>query len=438
LVACCQAEGARTTAERDPAAAGLSRRRALPLALGSVAGSGILFLPSAVYAEAGSNVLIVWAVATALCLPMLLMFADVVRDHPGGDGIEAFVRLGLGSAVASTVPILFGAVVVIGLPAGAMVAGRYVADALNAGTPVAIVTAVGVLGFAVLTCLAGTTASARLQLVGAATLLLTAAALITASLPGSGHLVGAVTPNADLAGVVLPGVLLAFWTFVGFENLTFLSGELRSPRRDFLPVSAAALGIYAVLTMGLSTAIAARIPQSDVDEVTGLLQLADTTPARTIGVAAVTVVAFGAMLLNAVAWVWGVSRLVADAAKRRILPAALGAAGTGSVPRRAILALTGLFAVTLTTLAIRPDLIVDAVGAASATFVLLYILSIVSYVRVRGITIRSTLNLALLLIFVPSLAQSGWRSVVAGSCLVVALAVAVTRAHRQATHAAAG
>ncbi len=181
--------------------------------------------------------------------------------------------------------------------------------------------------------------------------------------------------------------------------------------------------------MGLSAAVAARIPQSDVDAVTGLLQLADTTPARTLAVTAVTVVAFAAMVLNAVAWVWGVSRLVA--ATRRILPAALGAAGSRSTPRRAILALTGLFAATLTTLAIRPDLIVNAVGAASATFMLLYILSIISYVRVRGITIRSTLNLALLLIFIPSLAQSGWSSIIAGSCLVAALAAAATSTHRQ-------
>jgi Secreted repeat of unknown function len=57
---------------------GLSRRQALPLAVGSIAGSGILFLPSAVYVEAGRNSLLVWLLATAACLPMLLMFEDMV------------------------------------------------------------------------------------------------------------------------------------------------------------------------------------------------------------------------------------------------------------------------------------------------------------------------------------------------------------------------
>ena len=41
---------------------------------------------------------------------------------------------------------------------------------------------------------------------------------------------------------------------------------------------------------------------------------------RPVVVAAVTVIAFATMTLNAAAWVWGVSRLVADAAQAAILP----------------------------------------------------------------------------------------------------------------------
>jgi amino acid transporter len=61
---------------------GLSRRQAIQLAIGSIAGSGILFLPSAVYMEAGRNSLLVWVLSTAVCLPMLLMFEDIVRANP--------------------------------------------------------------------------------------------------------------------------------------------------------------------------------------------------------------------------------------------------------------------------------------------------------------------------------------------------------------------
>lgn len=99
--------------------AGLSRRRGIPLAVGSVAGSGILFLPSAVYSVAGPNSLLVWLLSTLVCLPMLLMFEDMVRANPDGDGIEEFVRSGLGTAVGRCVPVMFLSLVIVGLPAGA-------------------------------------------------------------------------------------------------------------------------------------------------------------------------------------------------------------------------------------------------------------------------------------------------------------------------------
>jgi amino acid efflux transporter len=103
---------------------GLGRRQAIPLAIGSVAGSGILFLPSAVYVEAGRNSLLVWALSMAVCLPILYMFEDMVRTNPGGDGIQAFIRSGLGDVLGRCVPLMFLSVVIVGLPAGSLVAGR--------------------------------------------------------------------------------------------------------------------------------------------------------------------------------------------------------------------------------------------------------------------------------------------------------------------------
>ncbi|HEX8132193.1 MAG TPA: hypothetical protein VF880_02015 [Actinomycetes bacterium] len=84
-----------------PAPGGLRRRQAIPLAIGSIAGSGILFLPSAIYVEAGRNSLLVWVLSTLVCLPMLLMFEDMVRATPDGGSIQAFLGAGLGDAVAA-------------------------------------------------------------------------------------------------------------------------------------------------------------------------------------------------------------------------------------------------------------------------------------------------------------------------------------------------
>ena len=105
----------------------------LALAIGSIAGSGILYLPSLTYVLAGHDVLLVWLGGTLLCLPMLFMFTDMVRLVPDGSGIEGFIARGLSSNVAATVPILFLSIVVLGIPAGALVAGEYLRAAIGGG-----------------------------------------------------------------------------------------------------------------------------------------------------------------------------------------------------------------------------------------------------------------------------------------------------------------
>lgn len=412
---------------------GLSRRQAIPLAIGSVAGSGILFLPSAVYVGAGRNSLVVWALATALCLPMLLMFEDMVRSNPDGRGIEAFIRQGLGDAFARCVPVLFLSLVIIGLPAGTLVAGRYARRALEAGLLVEVVAAVAVLLAALASNLAGVKTNTRLQTATTWALVAMATVLLVSALPAARGNLSTVTPDTADLGVVLPAVILAFWAFAGFENLTFLSREFRDPERDFLPVSVIALGVYGLFTILLTVAIAVRVERAEVDQVAGLLQLAEAIGEHQLITLCVTAIALFAMALNAVAWVWGVSRLIAQAGDNRILPAWLGVTGADGVPRRALLLLAVLFAGTTTVLVGYPGLLVDAVATASAIFILLYLLSIVSYVRIRGLTARSAPNLLLLVVMVISLISSGWRTVYGLVVLAGALTAQLIRRRRLAS-----
>ena len=65
--------------------------RAVPLAFGSIAGSGILSLPSSVYTEAGSASVLVWVIAAAACLPMLLMFRDAMLLSGEGNAVQQLV-----------------------------------------------------------------------------------------------------------------------------------------------------------------------------------------------------------------------------------------------------------------------------------------------------------------------------------------------------------
>lgn len=422
--------------ETETPRAGLTRKQAIPLAIGSVAGSGILFLPSAVYVESGKNSLIVWVVSVLLCIPMLLMFEDMVKTNPEGDGIESFVRMGLGDVFARCVPAMFLSLVIVGLPAGSLVAGRYVSQAFGSG-PALVVTAVVVLLLALGVNFAGARTSNRVQLIGTWALIGMAVVLLVSALARARFGVATVVPDSNALHVLLPTVVLAFWAFAGFENLTFLSKEFRHPKRDFLPVSVIALTVYGIFTILLTLAIALRIPRGEVDSVSGLLQLAADIQARKVALIAVTIIAFGAMVLNAVSWVWGVSRLVADASSRSVLPTRFAVVDSAGIPRRALGLLAGLFTVVLIVLTIFPTILVAALATASAIFILMYLLCIVSYLRVRGITVRSGLNAVLLVVMVASLVQSGWRSLYGVVVFVVALSIHLTHRRRAARVASA-
>jgi amino acid efflux transporter len=409
----------------------LTLRHGIPLAIGSIAGSGILFLPSVTYAIGGRDVLVIWALSMAICIPMLFMFNDMVRAVPDASGIEGFVARGLGPSVAGTVPVLFVALVSIGLPSGAIIVGQYVDHALHGERAARPVVAVAILASAVLTNLVGVKTGARVQAVVTWSMIVLATGLVLLTLPdwhGSGH---AVTPVFDNLGAIASGVVIAFWAFAGFENLTFIAGEFKNPHRDFLVAVIGALTAYGLLTIALTISLAAVVPRHKVDELTGLLQLARSVPPAWLATWVITVLAIALMQINATSWVWGMSRLIYAAAGKRRLPSALARLDRRNVPRRAILFLSTLLAITTTVFMFFPGSVVDALTAASGVFIVIYVLCIVSYVRSEPVTWKSVLNGLLLVFFVAVLVKIGWRAVYGASVLAVALPVSFLRARRE-------
>lgn len=49
------------------------------LGIGSIMGSGILFLPSFSYSLSGPDALLGWVITTLLCFPLLIIFKEMVQ-----------------------------------------------------------------------------------------------------------------------------------------------------------------------------------------------------------------------------------------------------------------------------------------------------------------------------------------------------------------------
>ena len=71
----------------------LSLFQAIPLGIGSIIGSGILFLPSLTYYTSEENVLLAWIITTVLCIPGVIFFSDMVKVIKDDSGMAGFVFL---------------------------------------------------------------------------------------------------------------------------------------------------------------------------------------------------------------------------------------------------------------------------------------------------------------------------------------------------------
>jgi amino acid efflux transporter len=356
----------------------LGLRGGIALAIGSVAGSGILFLPSVIYRLAEHDALVVWGLATLLCVPLLLVFGEMVRESDDGSGIEGFIARGLGPGFAAAVPLLFALIFPPALAAATLVAGGYLEAAIGGGSAVTLVGALAVIAGALYTNLVGARAGARLQSIATFALLGAAVLLVALTFPEARGGYDAVVPRLDSLSPLLGGVLVAFWGFAGFENMTFVAGEMRNPKRDYLVATFTALVAYGLLAALLTANVGAILKPGEIHELAGVAQLAGHL---TGGAVVITVLALALMQANNASWLWGISRLLFSSARDGRAPAWLAALDARGIPRRAVLVLQLPGAALTCVAAFVPGLVLHLVVGVSAVFMFIYVLALASYVR---------------------------------------------------------
>ncbi|MGW9002155.1 APC family permease [Brevibacterium casei] len=407
-----------------------ARGTGIAAGLASVVGAGLIAVPAAVYHETGSAALLTWAVAALICVPMIMLFRDtVLAARDASDPLRDTIRAGLGPRVAAMVPLMFGMVVTVGLPAGAVMAARNLSAITDIGLP-EVGVAAAILGFAALVTVRGRSLGNTVERIGTAVLVLALIGVVVWSLSHPSRS-PEIVPDAPSLALVPAGVLVAFWAFIGFENLTFLARELPDPRRDFAPVAMTALVLLLMLVIALT--LATMVQSAVVDPVTGVVDAVRSTPFGRLAAAALAIAAVLGMTLNAVAWVRGVAYVLDSAGREYALPSLL--TSRSPVPRRAVVLLCGGFTVSCTVLALRPDLVVDMLAGASGVFVIIYLLCILAYIRTAGLRVWSAANLALVPLFTWTLIASGSRAILPVAVLTAAAAVVWLRSRGRAADA---
>ena len=255
--------------DRDPAIQlppRLRRRLSLPLlvlyGVGITIGAGIYVLIGAVAGHAGRQAPWAFLLAAATMALTVGSYAELATRFPVSAGEAAYVRAAFRSRLASTatglITILIGIVASATVALGAAGYIRQFVD-LPAGAIVALV--LGALGaVAAWGILESVLLASLCTLIEAGGLL----AIIVAGLQAGLPVAGVLLAPPPLAAPALAGIayasLLAFFAFIGFEDLANVVEEAKVPHRDIPRAMVLTLAISTVLYVAVAAVAVAAVP----------------------------------------------------------------------------------------------------------------------------------------------------------------------------------
>src|SRR4051794_17286721 len=324
------------TQPADPQAAAGGRLdvpQGAALTIGAVLGTGVISLPALAVHEAGPASLLAWAGLLLLSIPLATTFAALGARYPDGGGVSTYARRAFGARAATVVGWCFYFAIPIGAPTAAGFAGAYVADSAGGGRQTQLLATGGIIGLVAAMNWFGLRVSGRIQLVIAFVLggLLLAATLV--SLPHAE--LGNLTPFAPHGWLAVgSAAALLVWAFAGWEAVTSLSAEYRNPARDIGRATGIAIGVIAVLYLGVAVATVTVLGEhTSKAPLSDLLVLGFGDAARPVTTVVAVLLSVGAMN----AYFAGGARLGAALARDGSLPIWLARGGTtGAVPRRSL------------------------------------------------------------------------------------------------------
>ncbi len=377
------------------------------LSIGSIMGSGVLFLPSLIYSNVGYNVLYVWLIATLLCFPLLYIFVDMIGVIPNGSGIQGFVSFGLGHRMGAAIPLLFLGTVCLGMPASALIVGEYVRFFFHAGSEFQYLTAIVIIVLGTVSNILGIRSSSYVQIIISLMLLAVGIVIFLLTYKLSSESLKMFKLPSNI-WALLPGIVVAFWAYAGFENLTFMAGEFKHPQRDLKRSMIIALVVCGLLYILLSLSFTYAIPQNKVNPLVGLYQLAEVSGRGIVYTFIVTFFAFLSVQVNFNSWIWGISRLIYSSSKQKILPSFFSELNMRSIPVRAVFLLSIAFIAMVSLFMVFPGFLKLAIYMVSTNFICIYLICIFSYMRFKKSLITSIFSCAVGGGLCFALISSGW------------------------------
>ena len=308
----------------------LRRRLGLPLLVlygtGVTVGAGIYVLVGSVAGHAGMHAPLAFVVAGVVMGLTVASYAELCTRFPVAAGEAAYVQGAFGSRLFSTVTGL--AMIGIGVIASAAVtlgAAGYVAQFTDLPRPLVITVIVLAVGLvSAWGILESVLLASVFTLIEVSGLVAIIVAAVHADIPITGTLFTMPTPDvATLSGIGF-GSLLAFFAFIGFEDLTNIVEEAHEPERNIPLAMALTLLITTILYVLIATIAVTAVPLDQLAASTAPLSIVfhELTGVSAATIAAIAIIA---TLNTIIAELTMATRVVYGMAKLGDLPSSLGA-----------------------------------------------------------------------------------------------------------------
>ena len=311
----------------QPAAA-LQRRLSLPLlvlyGIGITIGAGIYVLIGAVAGHAGSYAPWSFVLAAVVMAFTVGSYAELTTRFPVSAGEAAYVRAAFRSRAASTLTGLL--TIVIGIVSSAAVAlgaAGYIAQFTDLPPSAVVALLLAVLGaVAAWGILESVLLASLFTLIEAGGLIAIIVAGLHAGLPLAGALSVPPLDFGTLSGIGYAS-LLAFFAFIGFEDLANVVEEAKVPHRDIPRAMMLTLVISTVLYVAVAAIAVAAVPVAELAASPAPLSLVFRTLAG-VSPATISAIAIVATLNTILAQMTMAARVVYGLARQGDLPGFAG------------------------------------------------------------------------------------------------------------------
>jgi amino acid efflux transporter len=379
----------------------IGTRDLIVLYLTSLIGAGILVIPGITAQLAGPASLLAWGVLAVGSFAMAHMFAAMATLRPGSGGLCTLIGTALGRRFGDTALLTLVAVYVIGNPIMGITSGRYLVHLLGIGENWVLPFGAGFMLLSVAFNLLGVKAGVRIQRIAFYALLGCLVAAIVYAVPSMS--VERLEPVAPHGWSALGGAaVVAFFAFLGWENVLMVAGDVHKPRQAFRTAIAVAVPVVGLVYL-VTTAAYLTVPA--IDETIVLPALLGEDFGR-VSMILADLLALAVLVVATNAWVFGASRVLASASRRGLLPRSLATTreGTGA-PVRALLTLGGGYSAVVVVMSLFGLDETPMLLFTSATFLVLYIPVAVAALRdrpSRALRVSAIATLALVACFLPS------------------------------------